>query len=202
MIIGCVLAISVFVNVANAGLIFRDGVDDSNGFTNGSWAFGTVFTVGDDDVNVTALGAFDYLGDGFLSNNIQVGIFDESTSTLLSSARVISSDALIGSFRYSYITSLLLNSGDTYRVVAVSGKDSYITNGILPIINTEFFNIESLGYCRSTTLKRCRRWDGDFGMASFQFTPVDARDVPEPSTLAIFALGMIGLASRRFKKQS
>jgi hypothetical protein len=28
------------------------------------------------------------------------------------------------------------------------------------------------------------------------------RDVPEPSTLAIFALGMIGLASRRFKKQS
>lgn len=27
-------------------------------------------------------------------------------------------------------------------------------------------------------------------------------DVPEPSTLAIFALGMIGIASRRFKKQS
>jgi hypothetical protein len=27
-------------------------------------------------------------------------------------------------------------------------------------------------------------------------------DVPEPSTLAIFALGVIGLASRRFKKQS
>ncbi|MBA6384141.1 PEP-CTERM sorting domain-containing protein [Colwellia sp. BRX10-6] len=25
-------------------------------------------------------------------------------------------------------------------------------------------------------------------------------EVPEPSTLAIFALGMIGLASRRFKK--
>jgi hypothetical protein len=30
----------------------------------------------------------------------------------------------------------------------------------------------------------------------------DAKDVPEPSTLAIFALGIIGLASRRFKKQS
>jgi hypothetical protein len=27
-------------------------------------------------------------------------------------------------------------------------------------------------------------------------------EVPEPSTLAIFALGMVGLASRRFKKQS
>jgi len=30
----------------------------------------------------------------------------------------------------------------------------------------------------------------------------DSVSVPEPSTLAIFALGMIGLASRRFKKQS
>ena len=30
----------------------------------------------------------------------------------------------------------------------------------------------------------------------------DVLGVPEPSTLAIFALGMIGLASRRFKKQS
>jgi hypothetical protein len=31
---------------------------------------------------------------------------------------------------------------------------------------------------------------------------VRVTEVPEPSTLAIFALGMIGLASRRFKKQS
>jgi hypothetical protein len=30
----------------------------------------------------------------------------------------------------------------------------------------------------------------------------DSVEVPEPSTLAIFALGMIGLASRRFKKPS
>ncbi|MDO6447576.1 PEP-CTERM sorting domain-containing protein, partial [Colwellia sp. 1_MG-2023] len=33
-------------------------------------------------------------------------------------------------------------------------------------------------------------------------TVTKSTDVPEPSTLAIFALGMIGLASRRFKKQS
>jgi hypothetical protein len=32
--------------------------------------------------------------------------------------------------------------------------------------------------------------------------PATPPSVPEPSTLAIFALGMIGLASRRFKKQS
>jgi hypothetical protein len=38
------------------------------------------------------------------------------------------------------------------------------------------------------------------GVASFNEKPPTG--VPEPSTLAIFALGMIGLASRRFKKQS
>jgi hypothetical protein len=38
----------------------------------------------------------------------------------------------------------------------------------------------------------------NFDLISFK----SVTDVPEPSTLAIFALGMIGLASRRFKKQS
>jgi hypothetical protein len=52
-----------------------------------------------------------------------------------------------------------------------------------------------------------------FGIDHFQRRSVDVghvaygsaivkADVPEPSTFAIFALGMIGLASRRFKKQS
>lgn len=36
----------------------------------------------------------------------------------------------------------------------------------------------------------------------FAFFVENVNEVPEPSTLAIFALGMIGLASRRFKKQS
>lgn len=33
------------------------------------------------------------------------------------------------------------------------------------------------------------------------FSDIDTTSVPEPSTLAIFALGIIGLTSRRFKKQ-
>jgi hypothetical protein len=49
---------------------------------------------------------------------------------------------------------------------------------------------------------------GGSGTTQFQLLELEtltfapANDVPEPSTLAIFALGMIGLASRRFKKQS
>lgn len=37
---------------------------------------------------------------------------------------------------------------------------------------------------------------------SFISIELNPTSVPEPSTLAIFALGMMGLASRRFKKQS
>jgi hypothetical protein len=46
-------------------------------------------------------------------------------------------------------------------------------------------------------------WEGH-GMLNISFddTQLNNKKVPEPSTLAIFALGMIGLASRRFKKQS
>lgn len=42
------------------------------------------------------------------------------------------------------------------------------------------------------------------GFASNQYIPEWAKTtkVPEPSTLAIFALGLMGLATRRFKKQS
>jgi hypothetical protein len=44
------------------------------------------------------------------------------------------------------------------------------------------------------------------GNATLQYrytsVPAPSTSVPEPSSLAIFALGMIGLASRRFKKQS
>ena len=50
---------------------------------------------------------------------------------------------------------------------------------------------------------------GDFKSSGYNtgngfvsFVLLDVTDVPEPSTFAIFALGMIGLASRRFKKQS
>ena len=41
-----------------------------------------------------------------------------------------------------------------------------------------------------------------FLIGAFSTSPVDVPDVPEPSTFALFAMGMIGLASRRFKKQS
>ena len=63
-------------------------------------------------------------------------------------------------------------------------------------INTEF---GTFGVTRRDKLLRA--FDPGWHRDGFHSTAL-VRDVPEPSTLAIFALGMIGLASRRFKKQS
>ena len=41
--------------------------------------------------------------------------------------------------------------------------------------------------------------DKDFVQIGFTY---QIHDVPEPSTLAVFALGLMGLASRKFKKQA
>ncbi len=45
-------------------------------------------------------------------------------------------------------------------------------------------------------------YTNDSGIGGWGVYMVKNVDVPEPSTLAIFALGIMGLASRRFKKQS
>ena len=44
-------------------------------------------------------------------------------------------------------------------------------------------------------------YHANLGLNQGSNVTIKASEVPEPSTLAIFALGMIGLVSRRFKKQ-
>jgi len=64
-------------------------------------------------------------------------------------------------------------------------------------------NYNAGGYVAFTTTQGNSNWDNiSIKYAEPQGGAGQITDVPEPSTLAIFALGMIGLASRRFKKQS
>lgn len=70
------------------------------------------------DIDVSALGFFDYLGDG-LGESHEIGIFDQ-TGTLLTSVVVPSGTAasLIGDFRYSSVNPLTLKAGQTYTMAA------------------------------------------------------------------------------------
>ena len=103
---------------------------------------------------------------------------------------------------------------------------AYSINGNAAQI-TKFASLASVGPGSGTTVNGWEQMELDItatGDYTFYFGVVNALDnalsstlwidgvsgsgslntgtsVPEPSTLAIFALGMIGLASRRFKKQ-
>jgi hypothetical protein len=64
-------------------------------------------------------------------------------------------------------------------------------------------NFTSVADVMSVTLQNTNNSvRGGVGLSEVHFGGVAATQVPEPSTLAIFALGLMGLVSRRFKKQA
>lgn len=193
------LLVGVFSLSANASLMFRDDIANSSSWTNGSWSFGTIFTVGSDDILITSLGAYDFGANGFTSNSIQVGIYDELSGSLLSSANVLSSDTLIGTYRYANITNLLLTAGSKFRLVAVSANDSYDLTFSDDAFHSAF-KVNGYGYCSSTTLRACNtNTEGDYSMGNFLFNVAGqtAPSVPAPATLGLFGLAL--LAMRRLR---
>jgi hypothetical protein len=78
----------------------------------------------DQAVTISALGYFDYAGDGFSSSH-EVGIFD-SAGTLLAATTLNAGtgDTLIGTFRYKSIGSLLLGANQSFTIAATVGGAS------------------------------------------------------------------------------
>lgn len=160
------------------------------------WQFST-----STDLNIESLGIWDKGGDG-LSDSHQIGLWKLDGTLLVST--VVSNgtgNTLESSFRWSDITSYFLSSG-SYIVGAYmpttddrgAAKSSYNT------ANEITFNQNLFLYSNGFT-KPTEHWSGhdggNFG-ANFKYS---IATVPEPSTLAIFVLGVIGLAYRRFNIQ-
>src|SRR5579872_1418415 len=124
---GLMFAAVATVGVAGASTAFS--LSSPSGFRNNNWSFGEIFTVGPQNITVTALGAYDAGGDGFVTDGgIPVGIFRESDNALLASTNVVSGDPLSDNFRYAAISPLVLLSGTSYRVVADNENDLYNIN--------------------------------------------------------------------------
>ncbi len=174
---GLVLSVSGF---SNAGLItdFTDGYEVSN------WTYtlrGGAIDVSRGPSTITMISSNN--GSGFDSNT-------DFTIEALSSGLV--------SFSWSYTTvdapfydpfGWLLNGKFTKLSINIGGSQQAGTTSFL-VNSGDIFGF------------RANTYDSRDGSAATTISTFSApTSVPEPSTLVIFALGLIGLASRRFKKQ-
>tara|TARA_R110001599_G_scaffold334602_1_gene550980 strand:- start:252 stop:896 length:645 start_codon:yes stop_codon:yes gene_type:complete len=200
------LAISGF---ANAGLIVDQSFDSSNIISGANFSQGSNSQFD----NFTLTESFDIdlisMWGGYWSSGVQPSSFDfrMQIRTDTSFASVIFDQTLIASavFDTGYdhnnngtadilkfdfdVTGLTLGAGSYY--IGISSQNNPGTSFYRQQLSTPYVSgVAFNGTVGSTS--------GDLTLAINGSTT----SVPEPSTLAIFALGMIGLASRRFKKQS
>mgnify|MGYP000594871014 CR=1 FL=1 len=197
-LVSLIIAACSFSNVANAGLIDFEGVAGTQQY---------------DYISVSN-SALD-LGDGFFLSNQTASTFGTFIigSNYNSSWGNAVSSGIHGLGFYNTI-SVIDKGGDIFDALSINAGSVYDNNtsirieGFLSGVLTNTFTTGNYNVFESSNVAL-----NFVGIDSIKFSLVGGSSaliddlvtssvqVPEPSTLAIFALGMIGLASRRFKKQ-
>lgn len=187
-----------------------------------NWGFGAGLTIGwgfqvDEAQLVSQLGYYDLEGDGLVFDH-QVGLFRVSDLTLLTSGVVTSTDTLDGLFRYTDVASALLNPGEQYFIAGYDPE--FCPGGLNPcgpadphdrvgnptasdLVFASYINYEGWQSETSTSLDftsynpTLDPWalsDGPLIVANFKSSAV-----PEPGSLLLMGLGIIGLVAGRKK---
>lgn len=176
---GVFFAATALTHNVHAGLIYDESVsgDSTAWFSGGGISLGTVSN--DDYI----LGTME---------NVGSSSFWEGYSFIL--------DGSIDSIKFEAFAAILSNDWQVYLGL---GSGSMIDNIALNTANkrdlldvTGLTGLYTLGNNINTTSQPY-----DYKITFIDADASTSNAIPEPSTLAIFALGMIGLASRRFKKQ-
>jgi hypothetical protein len=187
---GLILSVSAF---SNAGLITFNGTASDGGYTSlpGSYT--------EAGFTLTNNSGSNYFIDNDYATNLNS--WDDDVlefNSLTSSQATLTAD---GNINFDFSSAFLGSFGSaaslTFEGFFAGGGS--ITQTLSLGLNTRaLFNFT--GFNNLSSLVISAPTDGDYAL--MDDLTVSASSVPEPSTLAIFALGIIGLASRRFKKQS
>jgi hypothetical protein len=194
---GLVLSVSGF---ASAGLITStNGLIDTS--TNFEWlSLSPNYGISYDDMNLTNLNGFQSLGFRYATIDevgalwVEAGITLPALYVLDTSDQLAAGDVLanlLGTFHFNDSNHFLQGMTSS---IALNG-----TSILTPWLRATCLNgtgcsdgVNYGGYSQTTS---------EINSNTSSWLVRNTQAVPEPSTLAIFALGIIGLASRRFKKQ-
>ena len=189
IVVGAALAAS---SVSNAGIISIVDAEGTSTFISG----GIVF-----DISLTDFIATE---DVFLGLTVR-GDFDSNLENLtLSLSGIPGIDLLFDGNNGNnggWVTNLSDGGGD-YSITAFG--DSNATSVVSANDWNAFFRQRTMTATASSNVNADPIYSAPFHEVyySLEISSESNMQVPEPSSITIFALGMIGLASRRFKKQS
>ena len=174
----------------------------------GPYTIGNLFTVGDDDLLLTHLGAQDNsangpTNDGFFSPPISVGLWNATGTSLLASASVQSAEALVDTYRYAPINgggAITLTAGNQYLIGAAvgGGREWFEDGGSTPLFTGNGITLNESRFISGGTLSAPT---SQGTLAAGRWAPANAITsvIPEPGTLSLFVLGLGCLTGlRRF----
>lgn len=205
LVTGCLLAINLSVchiALATPILDFTGGSSGNAQPTTGDPMVGWAFDV-NSAVTIDALGIWDEGADG-LSNSHEVGLWEIdgtllASTTITNSSTSASSTSSDGRWLFQSISSLSLGVG-RYAIAAVYGSDDpdHIRTGVTINTITEIAFVEARTNGLSSLLFPNRSFDtaGYIGPN----LRVETQHITEPTMLAIYGLGLVGLAYARRKR--
>lgn len=162
----------------------------------GGWAFKPTTTI-----SVTSLGCLQYLVGA--QGDMQVGLW-ASGGQLLASASIAATNPVVNFTLYAAINEVLLNAGSTYAVGVFSPSGSVLLNLVSENVDGSATLSPDVQLLGSATGTPGFTYPGSVGAnttlllgPNFQYRPT----IPEPSSLALLALGGAGwLACRRGRR--